>query len=113
MHEMAIFKDARSLANSQDPEFDVGRDAGSRARFSGIYKCSVCGRETVARHKELLPETMDHLHAEAGRWHLLVYADPEPREKQQRNTFASLIDAFAAPHQRLAPSSSSEGMTAG
>lgn len=69
--------------------FQVGNEAfdkigapGVPAQWSGIYRCSGCGREEVVRAGKPLPSDIHHPHsADHGPvlWRLIVYADQKPK----------------------------------
>ena len=79
---MALYKDGRFLTQTpNDGDFDTLHTPGVATPYSGIYRCTGCGREVTSVYSHPLPTQNHHEHA-AGqgliRWHLVVYADHRP-----------------------------------
>ena len=75
---MALYRYAHYLSRNDDPAFDQENSPGTRARFSGIYRCMGCGREAACNQGDPLPPQNHHQHnpgQDAIRWKLIVYAD--------------------------------------
>ncbi len=75
---MALYKEPKYLAPSDDGVFDSVHKPGTTPPRSGIYRCVVCGKEVVGEEARALPPQNHHQHsAGAGpiSWQLAVYAD--------------------------------------
>ncbi len=75
---MALFKNARAVAQWDDPAFDELHNPGASAPRPGIYRCANCGREIASDAGDPLPPADHHPHpAHVGpiRWQLIVYAE--------------------------------------
>ena len=74
---MAAYKSRHLLSASEDLVLHHDHPPGDRARLSGIYRCAACGRESVVKDGDTLPN--DHSYAVSEgpvRWRVLVvYAD--------------------------------------
>jgi hypothetical protein len=79
---MAIYKQAVFLQQSDDPSFDREFRPSDTTPYSGIYRCSGCGREIDSEAGNPLPPQNHHQHtASQGsiRWRMIVYADHKPK----------------------------------
>lgn len=75
---MALYKDARYLAQNNDVAFDKEYNPGDITPFSGIYRCMGCGHEIVSEENNPFPPQNHHQHTPAQgkiRWRMVVYAD--------------------------------------
>ena len=72
---MAQYKNSAFLKHNTDVAFDAVHGPGAITPYSGIYRCTVCGREDVSVHNKPLPPQDHHVHT-AGlgpiRWQLIV-----------------------------------------
>jgi hypothetical protein len=76
---MALYKDKQYLSDSDHGAFDLLHRPGKSAPNSGIYRCEVCGAETVSEKSKSLPPKNHHIHAEElGQieWRLIVLVEP-------------------------------------
>ena len=72
---MAEYKYNRFLQMVADPTLDLASPAGAPAPLSGIYRCTVCGRESVAHNGAPLPGPTHHSHGPDARpiaWQCVV-----------------------------------------
>ena len=79
---MASYKTASYLAKSESETFDAINNPGAATPFSGIYRCTGCGKEIVSEEQKPLPPQNHHQHtASQGeiRWKMIVYADHKPK----------------------------------
>ena len=79
---MAMYNYDEFLTRSQDRAFDGESAPGTAAPYSGIYRCSGCGREVASNSPQPLPPQNHHQHSPyqgAIRWRLIVYADGEAK----------------------------------
>lgn len=79
---MAMYKYSVYVTQSQSPVFDNEQSPGVAATYSGIYRCSGCGREVTSEEGNPLPPQNHHQHAHgqgAIKWRLIVYADHKPK----------------------------------
>ena len=70
---MAIYRYPQFLLRVDHALFESLHAPGTVAPYSGIYRCSVCGQEIVARRDEPLPASDHHAHVVgegAMRWQL-------------------------------------------
>ena len=75
---MASYKYAHNLEQNGSSDFDTPHQPGFAAPFSGIYRCSGCGREVASNQGQPLPPQNHHQHAAqqgAILWKLVVFAD--------------------------------------
>jgi hypothetical protein len=75
-NSMAIYHDSTYFSHSSEEAFNQLYEAGETPRYSGIYRCTGCGRETVAEAAGPLPETNSHKHSAMQgpmKWRLIVY----------------------------------------
>ena len=86
---MAFYKSAdavRFFADPEDTRFDKPWSPGSRAEFSGIYRCWDCDEEAVTAMGHPLPPLDHHQHG-PGRgpiqWRLLVATGSQPIPKKR------------------------------
>ena len=78
---MAWYKHPTFLKKVDHSEFDEEHTPGTAAPFSGIYRCSGCGREVASNKGQPLPPQNHHQHTQAQgkiRWRLIVFADHNP-----------------------------------
>ncbi len=74
---MALYKDTAHVKVSNDADFDAIHTPGSATPFSGIYRCTGCGKEDASEQGKPLPPQSHHVHATSQppiRWKLLVFA---------------------------------------
>jgi hypothetical protein len=71
---MAYYKNANFLIHENAAEFDVTHPAGNAAPFSGIYRCTICGRSAVSTVGHPLPPQNHHQHPapQPIKWQLVV-----------------------------------------
>ena len=77
----AIYKYNTHLFHSTNAEFDKEYEPGSTVSWSGIYRCTGCGREVVHTTGKPLPPQNHHQHAVYQgkiRWKLVVTDSPDP-----------------------------------
>jgi hypothetical protein len=75
---MAFFKYGHMLMLRDGNAFDKHLEPGQRTLRSGIYRCTNCGCEVVARAHDHLPPQDHSQHGDTGRpvrWRLLVQAE--------------------------------------
>jgi hypothetical protein len=74
---MALLKYNNHLRSSNNVEFDKIHSPGHPTGWSGIYRCTVCGREVVSVAGHPLPPQNHHQHPanEPIRWKLNVASD--------------------------------------
>lgn len=74
---MAVYKHHDFLQQSSHQAFDTALAAGDISVYTGIFRCTVCGREVIARTGETLPDASHHVHAGGVdmRWQLVVSID--------------------------------------
>jgi hypothetical protein len=75
---MAVFKSLDYLQQSTHPAFDAATVPGKVTPYTGIFRCTVCGREIAAESGTVLPGNDHHAHG-AGQggvqWLLVVAAN--------------------------------------
>lgn len=79
---MATYKYQAFLQPNDHIAFDQENAPGTAAPFSGIYRCSGCGREVASNQGQPLPPQNHHQHQPgqgAIRWRLIVFADHNPK----------------------------------
>lgn len=59
---MAIYRYPQFLLRVDHTLFETPYPTGSPTPYSGIYRCRVCGQETVVKRDETLPPTDHHPH---------------------------------------------------
>ena len=59
---MAIYKYPQFLLRVDHTLFETQNATGAPAPYSGIYRCSICGQEIVAKRNEVLPSADHHPH---------------------------------------------------
>lgn len=74
---MAFYKHASALAHNQHAAFDALYGPGTRATYSGIYRCHGCGREATTEAGNPLPPQNHHQHRNGTpiKWQLIVATD--------------------------------------
>ncbi|MGO8996013.1 MAG: hypothetical protein ACLQVI_22085 [Polyangiaceae bacterium] len=77
---MALYKDSKYVTGTQSrvADFDTRHSPGGTTPSSGIYKCTVCGKEIVSEEKKSFPPQNHHQHGlNAGpiAWKLIVLAE--------------------------------------
>jgi hypothetical protein len=80
---MATYKYPQYLVKLDHSAFDAVHLPGQVPPFSGIYRCTGCGREVVAEQGRQLPPQNHHQHAmQLGpvQWQLLAFADHNPKK---------------------------------
>jgi hypothetical protein len=73
---MPVYHDSIYFSHSTEEAFQTLYEAGEVPRYSGIYRCVGCGRETVAEAPHQLPEKNSHKHSAVQgpmKWKLIVY----------------------------------------
>lgn len=53
--QMPFYKEEKFFTDSRDVRFDEARSTGGQSFYDGIYSCSACGNEIVARKGERFP----------------------------------------------------------
>jgi hypothetical protein len=95
---MAIYGDATHVQWAESNIFRAIHQPGDRPIFSGIYRCTGCGKEVAHDSGRPLPSHDSHRHAgdQGIRWRLVVLAEtlstmevPE-RRTPRRRTLGSL-----------------------
>ena len=74
---MALYKDASHITASTDAAFDAVRSPGESTPYSGIYRCTGCGKEVVSEYGKPLPPQNHHVHTSWAmpiRWKMQVFA---------------------------------------
>lgn len=74
---MALYKDVSHMHASTSDAFDAVYSPGTSTPYSGIYRCTGCGKENVSEHGKSLPPQNHHVHAVSAppiRWRLQVFA---------------------------------------
>lgn len=74
---MALYKYPNYLTASKDSDFDKSHRPGSRAPYSGIYRCVNCNHEAACNKDDPLPPEGHATHSPSnGRieWQLIVFA---------------------------------------
>ena len=74
---MALYKDGKYLAKSEDQAFDSLHRPGETTPYSGIYRCETCGDEVASNAGNPLPPQNHHQHNPASGqilWRMIVYA---------------------------------------
>ncbi len=76
---MALYKDQQYVKTSSSEAFDKIYPPGTRAPFSGIYRCEGCGDEVASNKNDPLPPQNSHQHNTSApiRWRLLVFAQSQ------------------------------------
>jgi hypothetical protein len=72
---MAYYKYSQILKRLDSKEFDVIREPGTLAGWSGIYRCEGCGKEVVSTAGHHLPPQNHHQHTSSQgsiRWRIVV-----------------------------------------
>lgn len=71
---MAQYKYHKFLKENLSVEYDKLHKPGDATPYSGIYRCSVCGREDVSTAGHPLPPQNHHQHPEGQpiHWQLIV-----------------------------------------
>lgn len=78
---MALYQNSTHLYQIVNPEFGKQFEPGSLTAWSGIYRCSGCGREVVHTVGKPLPPQNHHQHTlNQGRirWVLVVTDSADP-----------------------------------
>jgi len=74
---VSFFKYNTHLDHNDDPYFDEVHTPGTRAKYSGIYRCIGCGHEDACNAGNPLPPQNHHQHKPSQghiRWKLNVCA---------------------------------------
>lgn len=71
---MAYYKNANFLSQEFGPEFDIVHTPGVQTPFSGIYRCTGCGKSITSTHLHPLPAQNHEQHPPGVpiRWQLIV-----------------------------------------
>jgi hypothetical protein len=72
---MVLYKYLTHLEPTSSKEFDKSYHPGERVNWSGIYHCTVCGREIMHSNDNLLPDEIHHPHSPdqgSSQWRLVV-----------------------------------------
>ena len=56
---MALYNDAKYLAQETGPEYNVLHHPGQNTPFSGVYRCETCGRSTTSIRDHVFPPQVD------------------------------------------------------
>ena len=59
---MAWYKYGGFVSEANLPEFDTLELPGTLAKYTGVYRCEVCGREDVSTSGQPLPSADHHQH---------------------------------------------------
>ena len=80
---MATYKYDSYLSRNADTAFDTIYLPEDSVEHAGIYRCTNCGREIVAKGGARLPAQFHHQHprGKAIRWRLVVLADNLPKQE--------------------------------
>jgi hypothetical protein len=73
---MPVYHDVIYFSHSTEEVFNRLYEAEEKPLLSGIYRCTGCGRETVAEQACKFPDLKSHCHSDVQgpvRWKLLVY----------------------------------------
>jgi hypothetical protein len=79
---VALYKEATYLNQTTDAAFDREYRPSDTTPYSGIYRCSGCGREVDSEQGKPLPPQNHHQHSPSQgsiRWRMIVYADHQPK----------------------------------
>lgn len=74
---MAIYKTGTNVKAGSGAAFESTYSPGTKAPYSGIYKCDNCGAENACNKDDPLPPQNSHQHP-GGKpiaWRLLVFAE--------------------------------------
>jgi hypothetical protein len=72
---MVLYKYLTHFEPTSSEEFDKSYHPGERVNWSGIYRCTVCGREIMHSNDNLLPDEIHHPHSPdqgSSQWGLVV-----------------------------------------
>jgi DNA-directed RNA polymerase subunit RPC12/RpoP len=72
---MALYQNSTYLHQGNNDEFDKTHSPGERITWSGIYRCTGCGKEVVHTNEKPLPPQNHHQHTQSQEkilWQLIV-----------------------------------------
>lgn len=72
---MALYKYSDVLTRNDHPAFDTTHGPGKTVPYSGIYRCTGCGKEIAANADDPFPPQNHHQHPQAQSailWKLIV-----------------------------------------
>jgi hypothetical protein len=78
---MALYKNPNYLTRSTHTDFDATYSPGDSAPYSGIYRCTGCGKESTSIEGRNLPPQNHHTHTWMQGlilWQLIVAAEHNP-----------------------------------